>query len=131
MPNDAIESPRTWPIGPFEHEPRHRDLGVPAPTIPITDWTAWQRGRLSEALSGIEMGAFDVRILESLSAQEPTTTLVVIAGWIKRARRDAAKFMGCPGCDERGLDVRQEPTGDLVCHRCGRMVAATPEEVGE
>lgn len=32
------------------------------------------------------------------------------------------------GCDRRWLDVRQEVTGDLVCHRCGRMVAPAPAE---
>jgi len=30
----------------------------------------------------------------------------------------------CPGCDERGEDIRQLPDGDLVCTRCDRVVSS-------
>lgn len=30
----------------------------------------------------------------------------------------------CPGCDERGEAIRQQPNGDLVCQLCGRLVSS-------
>lgn len=36
----------------------------------------------------------------------------------------------CRGCDQRGEEVRQQPNGDLVCTRCGRITSlAVPEEL--
>lgn len=34
----------------------------------------------------------------------------------------------CRGCDERGVDVRQQPNGDLVCGRCGRLISSAEEK---
>lgn len=115
------QRPEPWPMGPFEREPHG--------TSPPSDSTfeAWSRDRLLEALAGVELGAYDHAILDWLTVWEPST-VAVIAGWVKRSRRDAGSGAECPGCDRRGRDVRQETGGDLVCHRCGRMVAAVPVE---
>lgn len=123
------DSNAPWPLGPFEREPH--EAWTP-PEVRDADWLGdrgaigrWQRERMMEALAGVELGAYDRLILGWLLPREPST-LAVIAGWVKRARRDAGAE--CPGCDRRGLDIRQEANGDLVCYRCGRMVAPTPPE---
>ncbi len=116
--------PEPWPLGPFSRKP----IGVypPRELTPGTHaWHEWNRARLLEALANVELDEYDRRILDWLLTWGPST-LAVVAGWIKRARRDADAE--CPGCDRRGLDIRQEVNGDLVCHRCGRMVAPTPPE---
>lgn len=113
MGSDFEQRPDPWPLGPFQREP----AGV---YPPVSE-------RLTEALAGVELGAYDCRVLDWLTTWEPST-LAVIAGWVKRARRDAHIGAVCPGCDRRGRDIRQEVNGDLVCHRCGRMVALTPPE---
>jgi len=123
--NDAPETrPEPWPLGPFNREP----FGVSPPrslTRGSHAWLRWKQERILDALPGVDLGAYDQRILDWLVTWEPAT-LAVITGWIKRARRDAGTE--CPGCDRRGLDIRQETNGDLVCHRCGRMVAPAPPE---
>jgi hypothetical protein len=123
LPRDPCERPQPWPLGPFEREPR--EAFPPRRLEPRAQWAPSPRERMLEALAGVELGAYDRRILDWLLTWEPST-LAVIAGWIKRARRDAGAE--CPGCERRGLDIRQEANGDLVCHRCGRMVAPTPPE---
>ena len=109
-------------MGPFAREPLRRHLGLPAISDPYERYEHHRR-HLRDALAGIQLTELEQRHLDWLAGCD-TTTVAVLAGWIKRARRDAGYAQECPGCDHRGLDVRQEPTGSLVCHRCGRMVAA-------
>lgn len=122
--SNALEQrPGPWPMGPFEHEP----IGNRAPgvwPVPGAPHKPWNRERMEEVLAGVELGAYDLRILEWLTDWEPST-LAVVAGWIKRARRDAGAE--CPGCDRLGRDIWQETNGDLVCHRCGRMVVSAED----
>jgi len=39
-----------------------------------------------------------------------------------RAIRDRSE--PCPGCDEQGRQIRQQPNGDLVCLTCERIVSS-------
>jgi len=72
----------TW--GPFDSEPRGEHW-PPRQLDPRRDWTGWIRARLLGALDGVELGAYDRRIVEWLIGWEPST-VAVIAGWVMRAK---------------------------------------------
>lgn len=56
--------------------------GLPGGPLPIA---VHNRSDLAESLAGVELGAYDQRILEWLAVSEPAT-VAVICGLISRAR---------------------------------------------
>lgn len=63
------------PVGPVQE--------APGGFVPVAE----QRRLLAEALAGVELGAWDERILDWLAGWDACTVLTV-ASWIVRARED-------------------------------------------
>lgn len=89
--------PRPQDLGPLEREPgqirppfdREWTPFVQYPGEDVDSWRsrvrANRKAALLEALAGIELGAYDLRIVEWLSEWEDST-LATIASWLYRAR---------------------------------------------
>lgn len=73
------------PTGPIEREPR-ADINLPLPDGPE------QEAALREVLAaaGVELGAYDERIVQWLSGWE-WSTIATIASWVQRAGQEQAK----------------------------------------
>lgn len=73
------------PTGPIEREP-YPDFNKPLPS------NAEQEAALREALTaaGVELGAYDDRIIRWLSGWE-WQTIATIASWVQRAGQEASK----------------------------------------
>ncbi|MFF7315065.1 hypothetical protein [Streptomyces sp. NPDC008137] len=73
------------PTGPLEREPRP-DIDLPLPAGPE------QETALREVLAaaGVELGAYDERIIRWLSGWE-WSTVATIASWVQRAGQEQAK----------------------------------------
>jgi hypothetical protein len=98
--------------GPFETERQALDWPAVRAVDAVFEMTPHNLAMLTDACTaaGVELGAYDRRILGWLAGWEPTTCAVV-AGIIARA---AAGAPACPGCVGRG-------TGE-DCNVCGRPI---------
>lgn len=92
-------------LGPHETEPR--PSWAPSRAT-LGGHKAPKSERLTEALGGLELGAYDRRILDWLSSWE-NSTVEVIATWIERARDQGKATAGV-----RIQDVPVEESASLV-----------------
>jgi hypothetical protein len=103
------------PRGPFETSPRDSLHGRDQ-----------MRQLLLEALDGLELGAWDHTILDWLSTWE-YSTLLVIAGWVWRARKaagTAVRPLGDASRNDSALSGGLQPPS-RICRACGRTYRAT------
>lgn len=109
------------PTGPIHSEP-YDAIATPqssADGLRGDEWRAAYRAAkhdaLLDALSGVELGAYDRRIVEWLASYEPST-VAVICSWIERARVHGAHDLIDPQTSAGAADAPAAPASNPNPH---------------